>query len=81
MKKHLRVGLIFSLGVFVILMIWGSVGMYMDAELPNSPIAFSLQRHWLVAWTIISLGISFIVLTMVSIISLLLHMLKGRASA
>ena len=79
MKKHLRVGLIFSLGVFIMLMIWGSMGMYMEPELPNSPIAFSLQRHWLVAWTVISLGISFIVLTMVSITSLLIHMLKGRA--
>lgn len=76
MKKHLRVGLIFSLGVFIMLMIWGSVGMYMDAELPNSPIAFSLQRYWLVAWTIISLAISFIAMALVALASLLATLIK-----
>lgn len=79
MKQHFRLGLIFSLVAFIVLMIWGSVSMYMDAELPNSPIAFTLQRYWLAAWTIISLMFGFIVFTLTSIISLLIHTLKRRA--
>ncbi|MBT8544710.1 hypothetical protein G6730_06985 [Polynucleobacter paneuropaeus] len=80
MKKHLKNGLIASLIVFILMMIWASVGMLLDAEVPNSPIAFTLQRHWLLAWTIISLVFSFVVMVFVAISSLLLTMLKRASS-
>jgi len=80
MKRHLKNGLIASLIVFILMMIWASVGMLLDAEVPNSPIAFTLQRHWLLAWTIISLVFSFVVMVFVAISSLLLTMLKRASS-
>lgn len=79
MKQHFRLGLIYSLGVFVALMIWGSVSMYMDAELPNSPIAFTLQRYWFLAWTIISLIFSLLTMLFVAISSLMVGLIKGNA--
>jgi hypothetical protein len=80
MKRHMRNGLIASLIVFIMMMIWASVGMLLDTEIPNSTITFTLQRHWLVAWTIISLAFSLMVMAFVAISSLLLTMLKRASS-
>ncbi|MBU3601194.1 hypothetical protein [Polynucleobacter sp. AM-25C3] len=80
MKKHLKNGVIAFLIIYVLMMIWASLGMLFDYEVPNSPIAFTLQRHWLLAWTIISLVFSFMVMVLVAISSLLLAMLKRASS-
>ena len=80
MKKHLKNGVIAFLIIYVLMMIWASLGMLFDYEVPNSPIAFTLQRHWLPAWTIISLVFSFMVMVLVAISSLLLAMLKRVSS-
>ena len=80
MKNHIKNGLIASLIVFILMMIWASVGMFFDVEVPSSPIAFSVQRYWLLAWTIISLVFSFMVMVFVAISSLLLTMLKRASS-
>lgn len=80
MKRHMRNGLIAFLTVFILMMIWASVGMLLDAEVPNSPIAFSMQRYWLLAWTIISVVFSLMVMVLVAISSLLLAMLKRASS-
>ena len=76
MKQHLRAGLIVSLIIFILMMIWASVGMFMDAEAVESPIAFTLQRYWLVAWTLISLAFSFAVMVFTAIVSLMISTLK-----
>ena len=79
-KRHIRVGLITSLIIFILMMIWASVGMFMDAEIVESPIAFTLQRYWTVAWTIISLAFSFAVMVFTSIASLIIATLKRGIS-
>lgn len=62
------------------MMIWASLGMFFDYEVPDSPIAFTLQRHWLMAWTIISLVFSLVALVFVAISSLLLATLRKAIS-
>ena len=52
----------------------------MDAEIVESPIAFTLQRYWVVAWTIISLLFSFAVMVFTSIASLMIATLKRGIS-
>jgi predicted cobalt transporter CbtA len=80
MRKHLRAGLIASLITFIILVTWAAVGMYIDPELPSSPIAFTAQRYWLAAWTIISLLLSLLIFTLTTIFLLLISQLKKYAS-
>ena len=80
MKKHIKNGLNASLVIFVLMMVWALLSMFFDYEVPNSPIAFTLQRHWLFAWTIISLVFSFVVMVFVAISSLLFAMLKRASS-
>ncbi len=58
------------------MMIWASVGMSMDAEVVDSPVAFTLQRYWLVVWTLISLAFSFVVMVFTAIVSLIIPTLK-----
>jgi predicted cobalt transporter CbtA len=76
MRKHLRTGLIASLITFIALMIWAALGMYFDPELPASPIAFTAQRYWLVAWTIVSLSFSLLILVLTTILLLLISQLR-----
>jgi len=80
MKKHIKNGLNASLVIFVLMMVWALLSMFFDYEVPNSPIAFTLQRHWLLAWIAISLLFSFIAMVFVSISSLLLATLKKAIS-
>ena len=79
MRKHLKNGLIASSIVFVMMMIWALVGMFFDVEVANSPIAFTMHRHWLIVWVIISLMLSFLVMLFVTSISLLLAKLKNAS--
>ena len=76
MNKHLIKGLIASFTVFSLMMLWLFVGMFFEAEAVDSPIAFTMQRHWFLFWTILSLGISFAVMVFVSICSFLIVKMK-----
>jgi hypothetical protein len=79
MKSHLRRGLIVALVVFILMMIWAVMAMFFDPELPNSPIAFTAQRYWLAAWTIISLVTSFFIMVMSTIFSLIFAGMRNVA--
>ena len=80
MNKHLIRGLIASFTVFSLMMLWLFVGMFFEAEAVDSPIAFTIQRHWLLFWTMLSLGISFAVMVFVIICSFLIVGLKRASS-
>ena len=60
------------------MMMWASVDMFMDNEVVDTPIAFTLQRYWLAAWTLISLVFSLVVLIFTVVVSLILTSLKKR---
>jgi hypothetical protein len=77
MKKHLKVGLIGFLITFILMMVWASIGMFFEVETPNSPIEFTLQRHWLMAWTIISVLTSFSVMVFATICSVIFVAIKS----
>jgi hypothetical protein len=57
------------------MMMWVLSGLFMDHELPESPIAFTIQRHWLFGWAIVSLMLSFIVMTITALISALISLI------
>ena len=76
MNKHFIRGLLASLTVFSLMMLWLFVGMFFEAEAVDSPIAFTMQRHWFLIWTTLSLGISFMVMAFVAICSFLIAKLK-----
>jgi len=76
MNKHLIKGFIASFTVFALMMLWLFVGMFFEAEAVDSPIAFTMQKHSLLFWTILSLGISFVVMASVTTCSFLIVKLK-----
>ena len=65
-----------ALITFILMMAWSSVAMLFDTEILNSPVAFSLQRYWLLSWNIIALIFSFFVMTMGVIVSVIFSGLK-----
>ena len=75
MRIHLIRGLMLSLFVFILMMTWVASGLFMDYELPESPISFSVQRYWLFGWTIVSLVLSFIVMTISTVISVFISLI------
>jgi len=60
------------------MMMWAFLDMFMDDEVVNTPIAFTLQRYWLAAWSLISLVFSLVVLIFTAVVSLILSSLKKR---
>lgn len=79
MKEHVRRGLITSLAIFILLMIWGVIGSYLDPnpEVENLPMYYSIQKYWLFAWSLISVVLSFIVFVIASVLSLLYKVLRA----
>jgi hypothetical protein len=81
MSKHLRRGLIVSLSIFILLMICGSIDVYLDPKPDDSnlPMYFSIQRYWLLVWSIISLVVSFIVVTLTMMFSSLVNFYRNSS--
>ena len=81
MKTHFIRGSIVALTVFILMIMWVASGLFMDHEMPDSPIAFTVQRNWLFGWTIVSLMLGFIVMTIATLISALIGLIpKTRKS-
>lgn len=76
MRQHLKRGFIAALITFMLMMTWSTIDMYLDPEIPNSPIALSAQRLWIFAWNVITLIFSFVVMTVVVIFSVIFSALK-----
>ena len=62
-------------------MIWGSIDVYFDPKPDDSniPMYFSIQRYWLLVWSIISLVVSFIVMTLMMMFSSLVNSYRNSS--
>ena len=78
MKTHFIRGSMVSLVVFILMMTWVATGLFMNHELPESPIAFSIQKHWLFSWTIVSLMLSFVVMVIAALVSALIGTISKK---
>jgi hypothetical protein len=78
MRQHVNKGFIAALITFVLMMTWSSIDMYLDPEIPNSPIALSAQRYWIFAWSVIAFIFTFAVMTAVVIFSAIVSALKQK---
>ena len=79
MKIHLTRGLMTGLTTFILLMVWAAVASFFDHRTYDySPINFTLQKHGLVVWILVSLVVSFIMIVITTSCSLLLTLISSH---
>lgn len=69
MKNPFKRGFIAASITFVLMMVWAAIAMFFNPDLPDSPVAFSIKRYWPVFLGLISLGTSFVILTIITTFS------------